>query len=74
MAVAGVREIRLTVEFEEEPETNRWIAEVPEIPGCLVYGATREEAEKRAVTLALRVVAERVEHGEMPAEPFQLTF
>lgn len=67
------KEVRLTLEVDRE-EDGRWIGAVPEIPGCLVYGATREEAGKGAITFALRVVADRVEHGEMRAEPFQLTF
>jgi predicted RNase H-like HicB family nuclease len=48
----------------EQEEDDRWIAEVPELPGVLAYGATREEAQARAQFLALRVIAERLEHGE----------
>ncbi len=51
------------VEIEQE-EDGRWIAEVPQLPGVLVYGATREEAIRRAQTLSLRVLADRLEHGE----------
>lgn len=47
----------------------RWIAEVPDLPGVLTYGATREEAIRRAQALALRVLAERLEHGEPPGSP-----
>ena len=54
---------RLTVEIELE-EDGRWIAEVPALPGVLAYGATREEAVARVETLALRVLADRLEHGE----------
>ena len=53
-----------TVELELE-EDGRWIAEVPELPGVLVYGATREEAVSRAKALAFRVLADRLEHGEV---------
>ncbi len=42
----------------------RWIGEVPELPGVLAYGSTREEAIARAEALALRVIAERMENGE----------
>jgi len=42
----------------------RWIAEVPELAGVLAYGATRDEAVRRAKGLALRVLADRVEQGE----------
>ena len=57
-----------TVEYEQE-EDGRWIAEVVELPGVMVYGGTREEALAKAQALALRVVAERLDHGEMPANP-----
>ena len=51
--------------MEIERETDgRWIAEVPELSGVLAYGATREEAVTRAQALSLRVLAERLEHGE----------
>jgi predicted RNase H-like HicB family nuclease len=51
------------VETEQETD-GRWIAEVPELPGVLVYGTTREEAIRKAQALSLRVLAERLEHGE----------
>ena len=53
----------LTVEIERE-EDGRWIAEVPQLPGVLACGQSREEAIARAQALALRVIAERLEHGE----------
>ena len=50
---------------EVEPEADgRWIAEVVDLPGVLAYGQTREEAVRRAQALSLRVLAERLEHGE----------
>ena len=55
--------MRLTVETEREDD-GRWIAEVIDMPGVLAYGATREEAVSHAQALALRVVADRLEHGE----------
>jgi predicted RNase H-like HicB family nuclease len=51
------------VEIEQETD-GRWIAEVPDLPGVLVYGGTRDEAITRAQVLALRVLADRLEHGE----------
>jgi predicted RNase H-like HicB family nuclease len=51
------------VEVEQEVD-GRWIAEVPELPGVLTYGASREEAVRKAQALSLRVLAERLEHGE----------
>ena len=55
--------MRLTVELELE-EDGRWIAEVPELPGTLVYGTTREDALASAQALTLRVLADKLELGE----------
>ena len=52
-----------TIKCEEEDD-GRWLAEVIELPGVLTYGATKDEAIVRAETLALRVIAERLEQGE----------
>jgi predicted RNase H-like HicB family nuclease len=60
--------MKFTVDYEQE-EDGRWIAEVLELPGVMVYGASKEEALAKAQALALRVLAERLEHGEMLAEP-----
>lgn len=57
--------IRAMYKVETEQETDgRWIAEVPELPSVLVYGASRDEAVRKAQALSLRVLAERLEHGE----------
>jgi len=48
-----------TIQHERE-EDGRWIAEVPELPGVLAYGATADEAMAKAEALALRVLAERL--------------
>jgi predicted RNase H-like HicB family nuclease len=55
--------MNLTVETEQEAD-GRWIAEVPELSGVLAYGSSREQAIAHAEALALRVIAERLEHGE----------
>jgi predicted RNase H-like HicB family nuclease len=52
-----------TIQHEQE-EDGRWIAEVPELPGVLAYGATANEAMAKAEVLALRVLADRLEHKE----------
>jgi predicted RNase H-like HicB family nuclease len=65
--------MRLTVELDRETD-GRWIAEVVDLPGVLVYGATREEALAAAQALALRVVADKLENGETPAVPLDLSF
>ena len=59
--------MNLAVETEEEVD-GRWIAEIPQISGAMAYGSTRAEAIARAEALALRVLADRLEHGEMPKE------
>lgn len=53
----------LTVDYEQE-EDGRWLAEVIELPGVLIYGQTSEEAIAKVQALALRVIADRLEHGE----------
>lgn len=50
----------------EQEDDGRWLSEVPDLPGVLAYGSTRLEAIARAQVLALRVIADRVEHGEAP--------
>ena len=55
--------VNLTIETEQD-EDGRWIAEVPALPGVMVYGATRDEAVARVQALALRVMADRLENGE----------
>ena len=53
----------LAIEVEQE-EDGRWLAEVPEIPGVLAYGQTREEAIERVQSLSQQVLADRLIHGE----------
>lgn len=57
----------MKIELEQE-EDGRWIADVPDLPGVLVYGQSREEAKARAKALALRVLADRLDHGEAVPE------
>jgi predicted RNase H-like HicB family nuclease len=55
----------MTFKIEVEQESDgRWMAEVADLPGVLAYGSTPEEAKARVQALALRVVADRLEHGE----------
>ena len=53
----------MTIEIEREDD-GRWIAEVIELPGVLAYGQDRAEAVAQAKALALRVIADRLDHGE----------
>jgi predicted RNase H-like HicB family nuclease len=62
-----------TVECERE-EDGRWLAEVIEMPGVLAYGGTSEEAIAKAQALALRVLADRLEHGEAAPEFVNISF
>ena len=55
--------MNLTLECEREDD-GRWLAEVVELPGALAYGNSANEAMAKAEVLALRVLAERLEHGE----------
>jgi predicted RNase H-like HicB family nuclease len=62
-----------TVEYEQEDD-GRWLAEVLELRGVLAYGATHEEAIARAQAIALRVLADRLEHGEGANELMNISF
>lgn len=55
--------MKFDIECERE-EDGRWLAEVPQLPGVLAYGATRDKTMAWAQILALRVIAERLEHDE----------
>ena len=57
----------MKIEIERE-EDGRWIAEIPELSGVMVYGDSRNEAISKAEALALRVLADRLEHGEQIPE------
>ena len=61
----------MKIEIEKEQD-GRWIAEVPDLPGVMVYGVTRDDAISKAETLALRVIADRLEHGEQIPELSEL--
>jgi predicted RNase H-like HicB family nuclease len=58
---------KLVIETEREDD-GRWIAEVAALPGVLAYGRTRDEAIARVQALALRTLADRIEHGEAVPE------
>jgi len=60
----------LKIDFDREAD-GRWIADIPALPGVTVYGRTRKQALAAVEALALRVIADRIEHGE--AVPGQIT-
>jgi predicted RNase H-like HicB family nuclease len=62
-----------TIEYEQEND-GRWLAEVLELPGVLAYGQTHEEAIAKAQALALRVLADKLEHGEGANEFMNISF
>jgi predicted RNase H-like HicB family nuclease len=63
----------LQIELEQEVD-GRWVGEVPSLPGVLAYGTTRTDALAKVQALALRVLAERLEHGEAVAEVLNVSF
>ena len=65
--------MRLIVEVKQE-EDGRWIADISELRGVLVYGASPEEARAKVEALALRVLADRLENGESHADLFTISF
>ena len=62
---------QLTVETEREVD-GRWIADVPELPGVMAYGSTRDKAIAQVEALALRVLAENIEEDGRPAEAIEI--
>ena len=65
--------MNLKVELEQEDD-GRWIAEVPDLPGVLAYGSSQDEARAKAQALALRVLADRLEHGEASPQLLSISF
>ena len=65
--------MQFTIEYEQE-EDGRWIAEVLELPGVLTYGQTRDDAIAHAQALALRVLADQLEHGEATPTWMNISF
>ena len=61
------------IELEQEDD-GRWIAEVQELSGVMAYGATPQEAQAKVQALALRVIAERLEHGEEAPDLVTISF
>jgi predicted RNase H-like HicB family nuclease len=68
-----IRHMNFRVEIEQE-EDGRWIAEVVDLPGVLAYGSTSKEAQAKVQALALRVLADRLEHGEAGPDLLSISF
>ncbi len=60
------------IELDREAD-GRWIAEIPGLPGVMVYGKTKDEAVRKVYALALRVLADQMEAGDASAAPQQFT-
>ena len=64
--------MKLSIECELESD-GRWIAEIVQIPGAMAYGVTRDDAMATAEVVALRAIADRIEHGEAKPLDVQIT-
>jgi predicted RNase H-like HicB family nuclease len=65
--------MNFTIELEQEKD-GRWLAEIVDLPGALAYGTDRDDASSRVQALALRVLADRIEHRESPTELLSVSF
>ena len=65
--------MKYNIEYEQE-EDGRWLAEVIELPGVMVYGRTPDEAITKVQALALRVLADRIENGDTSTKPITVSF
>jgi predicted RNase H-like HicB family nuclease len=70
---SGTTTLYLSVESERETD-GRWLIEIPELPGVMVYGKTENEALTHAQALALRVLAEQIDHGERTSLPLRIEY
>lgn len=61
-----------SIEYEQE-EDGRWLAEVPDLPGVMVYGKTKQDAEVAVTALALRVIADRTEQAKKPPKSIRFS-
>ena len=67
MSITGNERMCLSVILDREDD-GRWVAEIPELPGVLVYGQTEDDAITKVKALGLRVLADRIENGEVVPE------
>ena len=64
----------MTIELERETDAKKWLASIETLPGVMAYGDSRDEAIRRVQALALRVIADRIEHKEIEAGDADLSF
>jgi len=65
--------MRVSIELDREDD-GRWIAEALELPGVMAYGQSREEAISNTEKLAIEVITDRIQHGELPASSLKVVF
>ena len=65
--------MHLCIEIDREDD-GRWIAEALELPGVMTYGATPEEAISNTERLAIEVITDRIQHGELPSSALNVSF
>lgn len=63
----------LAIEFDREAD-GRWLADIPALPGVTIYGRTRKQATAAVKALALRLIADRLDHGEANPRSLKATF
>lgn len=63
----------LAIEYHRE-EDGRWLADIPALPGVTAYGRTKKQATAAVQALALRLIADRLEHGEAVPGPMDVSF
>lgn len=66
-----IHPIHIEVEREED---GRWLASVPDLPGVMAYGNSKEEAVRKTKSVALQVLADMIEHGENIPDSFKAIF
>jgi len=65
--------VNVSIELDREDD-GRWIAEALELPGVMSYGDSREDAIRNTERLAIDVIADRIQHGELPASALNVSF
>ncbi len=63
----------LAIEYDREND-GRWLADIPALPGVTAYGRTKKQATAAVQVLALRLIADRLEHGEAVPGPMDVSF
>jgi predicted RNase H-like HicB family nuclease len=73
MRKTAAKKLSLSIEYHREVD-GRWLADIPALPGVTAYGDSKRQATAAAQALALRLIADRIEHGEAVSGPMELSF